>query len=82
MVRLVKIDVSDNVAILTEAACQGTRFPDGVILQEDIPQAHKVALKDLEKGEAVIRYGVVLGYLLKAVVKGGWINETSLELPG
>jgi galactarate dehydratase len=81
MVRLIKIDSSDNVAILTEDARKGTVFPQGIILREDIPQAHKVALQDLKKGEAVRRYGVVLGYLLCDIQKGEWIDETSLELP-
>ncbi|MBI9093946.1 MAG: galactarate dehydratase [Sphaerochaeta sp.] len=81
MTRLIQINANDNVAILTEDASKGTVFPDGIVLLEDIPQAHKVALKDLRKGDSVIRYGVVLGYLLHDIKKGGWINEKSLELP-
>ena len=53
----------------------------GLTLLSDIPQGHKVALRDLKKGEAVLRYAVVLGYLLEDVKKGMWINEHMLELP-
>ncbi|WP_320128827.1 galactarate dehydratase [uncultured Sphaerochaeta sp.] len=81
MVRLIQIDTTDNVAILTDAALKGTAFPNGLILAEDIPQGHKVALQDLKKGDAVRRYGVVLGYMLQDVKRGAWINEKSLELP-
>jgi galactarate dehydratase len=35
----------------------------------------------MQKGDEVIRYGVVLGYLLEDVREGSWINENSLELP-
>jgi len=34
----------------------------GVIARQNIPQAYKVALQDIPQDEAVIRYGVILGY--------------------
>jgi hypothetical protein len=58
----------------------GDKFEE-IILLSDIPQGHKVALKDLSKGDAVLRYGVELGYLLEDVKQGGWINEHMLVLP-
>jgi galactarate dehydratase len=78
--RLIQIDPADNVAIVTEAASKGETV-SGLTLLSDIPQGHKVALRDLKKGEAVLRYAVVLGYLLEDVKKGMWINEHMLELP-
>ena len=78
--RLIQIDPADNVAIVTEAASKGETVT-GLTLLSDIPQGHKVALRDMKKGEAVLRYAVVLGYLLEDVKKGMWINEHMLELP-
>ncbi|MGE4585301.1 MAG: UxaA family hydrolase [Sphaerochaeta sp.] len=78
--RLIQIDPRDTVAIVTEAGKQGELI-DGLTLLSDIPQGHKVALTDMHTGDAVVRYGVVLGYLLGDVKRGMWINETSLELP-
>lgn len=40
-----------------------------------------MALKNIGKGEAVIRYGVTLGYAMEPLEKGDWINEFMLELP-
>ncbi|MCL2602095.1 MAG: UxaA family hydrolase, partial [Treponema sp.] len=42
---------------------------------------HKIALKDLKKGDAVIRYGVVLGSLLQDIQAGGHIDEHVLKMP-
>ncbi|NCC13310.1 MAG: galactarate dehydratase, partial [Spirochaetia bacterium] len=78
--RLIQIDTLDNVAITTEAVGKGEVLGNLTVLS-DIPQGHKVALKDLDKGDAVLRYGVVLGYLLEDVKQGGWINEHMLVLP-
>lgn len=79
--RIVKIQEIDNVAIAVETLVAGTEVADGLIAKEEIPQAHKIALCDIKKGEPVIRYGVVLGYALDDIAKGSWINEFMLELP-
>src|SRR5690554_982140 len=81
MSNVIVVDTRDNVAIPVTQLGKGSLVIPGVVAIEDIPQSHKVALADLEQGEAVIRYGVVLGYLKNPVKAGGWINEHMLELP-
>ncbi|MDO5100353.1 MAG: UxaA family hydrolase [Eubacteriales bacterium] len=76
-----RIDPTDNVAIALIDLPAGTEIAPGLFTREDIPQAHKVALCDLSAGEAVIRYGVILGTAKAALPAGSWINETSLHLP-
>lgn len=80
MIRLIQIDPRDNVAIVTENAPKGATL-EGILLLDAIPQGHKVALRNLKKGEEVIRYGIPLGYLLQDIVQGSWINENMLALP-
>lgn len=80
MVRLITIDPRDNVGIVTENASKGECL-EGVVLLQDIPQGHKVALVDLKQKDAVVRYGVTLGFLLEDVQAGSWINEHMLALP-
>ena len=77
----IKIKDQDNVAIAVKDIKAGTEVMDGVIAHQDIPQAHKIALCDIEKGGEIIRYGVVLGYAVSRIKKGDWINEHMLELP-
>lgn len=77
----IKVNDKDNVAITVNSISKGTKLLEDVIANEDIPQGHKIALEDLGKGEAIIRYGVILGYSLLDINKGDWINEHMLELP-
>ena len=56
----VKVANNDNVAIAIKDLKKGTDVGDGIILNEDIPQAHKLALVDIKKGDPVIRYNVLL----------------------
>ena len=78
---LVKVNEADNVAIAVKEIKAGMQVTDEVVTRQDIPQAHKVALVRIPKGEPVIRYGVILGYEMTDIEQGEWINEFMLELP-
>ncbi len=78
---VIKINDIDNVAIAVKDVAKGTVVFDDIIAKNDIPQAHKVALQDIKKDEAIIRYGVCLGYAINDIEKGAWINEHMLLLP-
>ena len=77
----VKIKEQDNVAIAVQEIKAGTVVEDGLTANQDIPQAHKIALSDIPENGEIIRYGVVLGYAKQDIRKGDWINEHMLHLP-
>jgi len=81
MTRLIQIQKKDNVAIPVADVAKGTALENGLTALNDIPLGHKIALYPLKKGDAVIRYGVTIGYLNQDVQAGAWINENMLELP-
>lgn len=79
---------ADNVAIVANAGGlpAGTVLPPGVpgaglVLRDPVPQGHKVALRDIGAGEAVLRYGVPIGYALQAIPAGSWVHERLLQMP-
>ena len=76
-----KLTDRDNVAVVTHDTAKGTEIISGLVLLDDIPQAHKFALEDIPKDGEIIRYGVVLGYALDDIKRGAWINEHMLRLP-
>ena len=77
----VKLTDRDNVAVVTHDTSKGTEIMPGLVLKDNIPQAHKFALVDIPKDGEIIRYGVVLGYALDPIARGSWINEHMLRLP-
>lgn len=80
---VIRITESDNVGIIPqmEGLPEGSVLTDGTILREFIPMGHKVALTDLHPGEAVIRYGVPIGYTNTLVPRGTWVHSTNMGLP-
>ncbi|WP_105910643.1 UxaA family hydrolase [Klebsiella pneumoniae] len=79
----IKVHPTDNVAIIVNyrGLSAGTRFPDGQTLVEHIPQGHKVALVDIPAHGEIIRYGEVIGFAVRDIPKGSWIDESLVELP-
>ena len=77
----IQIKDSDNVAVTVHDLPAGVTLESGIITREAIPQAHKIALRDIPAGGEIIRYGVVLGYAKQDIPAGSWINEHMLDLP-
>lgn len=51
----------------------GERAVD-VVLREDIPFGHKYALRDIAKGEEVLKYGLPIGCALEDIQSGDWVH--------
>jgi len=79
----VQVHPRDTVAIIVNEGGlpAGTRFDSGLTLVEDVPEAHKVALVDIEAAAPILRYGSVIGYAEDAIAKGSWVHEERMRLP-
>jgi galactarate dehydratase len=83
MTTLLQTSPLDNVGIVPnpQGLDKGTVVSNQITLLEYIPMGHKVALTDLNEGDAVIRYGHTIGFADKPIQKGSWINERNVRLP-
>ena len=80
---LIPMHERDNVAIVANdgGLPPGTELPTGPTLRDQVPQGHKVALRDIPADGAVLRYGIPIGYALKAIPAGSWVHERLLKMP-
>jgi galactarate dehydratase len=81
--RYIRVHADDNVAVVVNEGGlpAGARFASGLELREAIPEAHKVVLADLAEGDAIVRYGVPIGYANRAIVRGSWVHEGLMTAP-
>lgn len=79
----IRMHAADNVAIVANdgGLPAGTVLANGLVLVDQVPQAHKVALVDIPAGGAVRRYGVPIGYAIKPIPAGSWVHERLLHMP-
>lgn len=72
------INPIDNVAVCLRPFSKGEEV-EGVTLLEDIPQAHKVALKDINEGEDIIKYGNPIGHATAFIQKGCHVHTQNVK---
>lgn len=71
------IHETDNVAVVLRPFNKG-EVVAGVTLMEDIPQAHKVALKPIKSGEDVIKYGCPIGHATTDIMPGYHVHTQNV----
>lgn len=79
----VQVHPDDNVAIVVNEGGlrAGATFESGLVLREDTPEAHKIALVEIPSGAPTIRYGSVIGFANCDIARGSWVHEEMISLP-
>lgn len=79
--RVIVINDKDNVATALESLRQGAEVAveiqddmEKITLVSDIPPGHKFALKDIHKGDSVIKYGEPIGQSLAKIARGEHVH--------
>jgi altronate hydrolase len=68
------------VALQPLAANEAVSYGAGEVTPlVDIPMGHKVALRDIKKGEPVIKYGFPIGEATEDIPKGGHVHSHNLH---
>lgn len=83
----VRLHPEDNIAVAARRVPEGTTFSfegnGGVTTCEAIDLGHKVALRSIEAGQPIRKFGQTIGFASVAIPKGGWVhvhNVTAGEL--
>lgn len=79
--RSIVIDRKDNVATALESLKRGAEISveiqdatEKITLLSDIPLGHKFALRDIRKGDFVIKYGEPIGQSLRKIGRGEHVH--------
>jgi altronate hydrolase len=80
--RLVKVHPDDNVVVALTDLAKGENVNfngEEFILQDNIPAKHKFVTTDLNTGDSVMMYGVLVGTAQINIPKGGIISTSNLK---
>jgi hypothetical protein len=78
--RCFKVNPGDNVATalddlgLGEVQVLGAGDGADLAAGEDILLGHKIALRRIEEGEAIVKFGVPIGIAIVAIEQGAWVH--------
>ncbi|MCI6885891.1 MAG: UxaA family hydrolase [Lachnospiraceae bacterium] len=75
-----QIDYTDNVATALEplepgrVVLRGDASEPTIEAVTEVPAGHKIALRQIESGEDIVKYGVVIGRAVEQIPKGSWVH--------
>lgn len=77
--KALRLHRSDNVAVVLEDISRGGQafLPGGGMMiqaRQAIPFEHKIALAAMAAGDAVVKYGVTIGFATAAIAPGDWVH--------
>jgi hypothetical protein len=79
---MIVISAHDNVATALEPLEPGTTISAGgmtLAIGDRIPRGHKVALRPLARGEAVVKYGSAIGTAVSDIAAGAHVHTHNVE---
>jgi altronate hydrolase len=81
--RAIVLDEADSVAVAVGSIEPGPvralgRSEAVVEAIEPVPAGHKLALRDIDTGSSVIKYGLPIGRATRAIPAGSWVHEHNL----
>jgi altronate hydrolase len=82
MATLIRLADQDNVAVATTNLARGARLEvDGttLITRDPIPFAHKVAIRAIEAGAQIFKYGVPIGRAKVAIEAGQHVHVHNIK---
>ena len=72
--RFVHLNSADNIVLAVDPLLSGTPI-HGVVARQRIPPGHKMALSALSTGDAIVKYGQIIGFASKEIHPGDWVHE-------
>ena len=77
----IRLHDSDNVAVARMDLAAGTEIPqEKIICVEPVAFGHKVAVFRIKKGEAVKKYGQIIGFASRDIQPGQHVHTHNLEM--
>ena len=78
----IQIHPADTVVIALEALAKGASITveaAAVAVQEDVPKGHKIAVRAIDCGENIVKYGHVIGHATEAIGQGSWVHSHNMK---
>ena len=73
----------DNVAVAKRVIVGGTEFVNGslrLVAGGEVPLGHKIAVRAIGQGEAIVKYGQVIGYAKRPIAVGEHVHTHNVGM--
>ena len=78
MPEFIQIHPTDSVVVALKKVQAGDAFA-GISAVEEIPQGHKMALREIPAGEQIVKYGLPIGHASQNILPGQWVHTHNMK---
>ncbi|QDC11710.1 altronate dehydratase [Oceanicola sp. D3] len=73
---VIRLDEADNVVVARVEIAAGTAVAsEGVVALQEVPLGHKIATREIKKGEPVLKYATIIGFAGEDIAPGTWLHS-------
>lgn len=77
---VIRLHPHDNILVAREPIEIGTVISsEGIKSKSQIPAGHKIAARDIAKGEAILKYNVCIGFAAKDIPAGSYVHGHNIS---
>lgn len=80
---LIVIDEADNVGVTMRDIPAGEAVApepgEHLTVLEEVPAGHKIAIRDIARGTAVLKYGESIGVAAEDIPRGAWVHTHNMK---
>jgi altronate hydrolase len=78
---IIRLSLDDNVAVALDALAPDTEIaPEKIVVKNNIPAGHKIAIKDIPVGKYLRKYGQIIGAASKDIAAGEHVHTHNVEM--
>src|SRR5262245_29768952 len=78
--RVLRLSPEDNILVAGERLEKDAPTSEGVKTRQRIPFGHKLAASAIGEGEAVIKFGQIIGFASQPIAAGDWVHEHNCNM--
>ncbi len=77
----IRLNPGDNVVIALAPLEPGQEIPEeNITCHEAIPASHKVGTRPIAKGEAILKYGQIIGFASRNIIPGEHVHTRNMDM--
>ena len=80
MARTLRLSAEDNVLVAAEKIDPGAILIQGLAARQRIPFGHKLASAAIARGDAVVKFGQIIGFASQPIAPGEWVHEHNVVM--
>lgn len=78
--RVLRLNEADNIVVAVDGLPAGHALAEGIATRRQIPKGHKVAVRPIREGEAIRKFGQIIGFAGAEILPGDWVHEHNVVL--